>query len=166
MIEGNQIFLRPIHLADAAIILEWENNPDLWKVSETPGPFVLSEIENFINTSNDLFAHGQMRWIICDKQSNRKIGALDLFDYSAFEKSSGIGILIADISDRGKGIANEAISALIPHLRNTFKIEKIHCMIHTDNAASIRLFEKNGFKKTSETSFKEKSAYFFERFTV
>lgn len=166
MIEGDQIILRPIHLADAATVLEWENNPELWKVTETPGPFVLSEIENFINTSNDLFAHGQMRWVICDKISHRKIGALDLFDYSAFEKTSGIGILIADRSDRRKGFANEAISLLIPHLRTTFRIEKIHCMIHSDNEASIRLFEKNGFIKTNKTSFKEKSAYYFERSTV
>lgn len=166
MIEGNQIFIRPIQLTDAAEMLDWENNPELWKVTETPGPFLLSDIENFIKTSNDLFQHGQMRWIICEKTTLRKIGALDLFDYSAFEKTAGIGILIANPSDRKKGAAHEAISILIPKLRNTFRIEKLHCMIHADNKASIRLFEKNGFLKTNETSFKEKPAFYFERFTI
>jgi diamine N-acetyltransferase len=166
MIQGNQIYLRPIHLEDAPVVLEWENNPELWKVTEAPGPFVLSEIENFIKNSNDLFEHGQMRWIICDKMTQRTIGALDLFDYSAYQKTTGIGILIAHPLDRKKGAANEALSLLIPVLRNTFRVEKIHCMIHTDNIASIRLFEKNGFVRTNETSFKEKSAFHFERFTT
>src|SRR5688572_1960712 len=80
MIRGQSVYLRPALPEDALTILEWENNPVFWHVTETPGPFTLQEILRFINDNSDLFVSGQIRLLICTINDNRKVGMLDLFD--------------------------------------------------------------------------------------
>jgi diamine N-acetyltransferase len=158
MIPGKHIYLRPVSLKDVNYILEWENDPELWDVTSTPGPFTKSEIIDFINSSTNVFEQRQMRWIICLKELDTPIGALDLFEYSAIKKSAGIGILIGDKSKRGKGFAGDSLNSFIDYTFSTLPIDKLYCMVHMDNLPSLKIFEKNNFTKTGIRYFRNKKA--------
>lgn len=158
MIKGQRIYLRPVAMRDVDIVLRWENNPEFWEVSSTPGPFTRSEIAEFIRSSVNVFQQNQMRWMIC-LNDDSPIGALDLFDFDQKEKSAGIGILIANGDDRKKGYANEALNEFIKFANNTLRFKKLHCIIYLDNEDSIKLFERNRFKTTGLSYFKEKKVY-------
>lgn len=158
MITGPRIYLRPVAIRDVEVIMEWENNPEFWEVSSTPGPFTRSEIAEFIRSSVNVFRQNQMRWMIC-LHNDMPIGALDLFDFDPAEKSAGIGILIAQKEYRKKGLAQEALHHFIKFADDTLNFKKLHCIIYLDNKDSIQLFERNNFKTTGLSFFKEKKVY-------
>lgn len=158
MIPGKKIYLRPVSLKDTNHILEWENDPDLWEVTSTPGPFTKAEIIEFIQSSTNVFEQNQMRWIICLKEQDTPIGALDLFDYNSAKRSAGIGILIGDKSRRGMGYAGDSLTSFIEFAFDTLPLQKLHCLVHIDNEPSIRIFEKNKFTKTGMRYFRNKKA--------
>lgn len=157
-----KIFLREVNKQDAETILMWENNPEFWDVTENEGPFSLSDIEEFVSKSNSLENSGQIRYMIID--SNEKtIGAIDLFEFNNKYRTAGIGILIADNENREKGIATEALKTVIASLKKNGLVKELHCIIHQDNIASIKLFLRCGFELTGESIFKKKQVNNYRR---
>lgn len=142
----------------APIILDWENNPDFWEVTENEGPFSLDDIKYFIENSNSLEDSGQLRYMI-STHSGRIIGAIDLFDFDPLSRSAGIGILIAKPEDRSKGFASDALLTLIRHSRSGHLLKQLHCIIYPSNIASIKLFSRCGFKHSGISTFKDKEVH-------
>jgi diamine N-acetyltransferase len=156
MIVAEDIYLRPVSMRDFHIIHEWENNPEFWPVTGTPGPFSEEDIEEFIRTSGNLFSHHQMRWIICSKRDDQPIGALDVFEYNAIDRTAGMGILIAEKRNRKRGFAHQAISVFCKFAFETLHLNSLHCIVYLDNTSSIKLFEKNKFQAKGISYFKNK----------
>ncbi len=63
----------------------------------------------------------------------------------------------------GNGYAQEALSALLAWYANEPSPRPAACIISTDNAASIRLAEKTGFRLKAETQYKDSACLMFER---
>jgi diamine N-acetyltransferase len=76
----------------------------------------------------------------------KPIGLLDLFEFDPFHLRAGVGILIADNNEQGKGYATEALKILIDYSFTHLQLKQLFCNITTDNERSIKLFEKVGFK--------------------
>ena len=131
-------------------MLKWENNPENWGVSGTKRPFTKEEIKEFVNGIHDIKITQQMRYIICLNNSREAVGAIDLFEYDAENKEVGVGVLIADQANRQKGFASEALKQIVHYCRNELDIVNLFCNITKDNAASICLFEKCGFRFVKE----------------
>ena len=146
LLKGNNIFLRSLNSGDFDKVLSWENNPENWRVSGTTMPFSKETITDYVNADQDIFASNQLRLIICRLDSNKVVGAVDLFDYDAFHQRAGVGILI-DSAQRKKGYALEALKLIQDFSLNEIGIRNLFANILIDNAASISLFEKAGFKK-------------------
>jgi diamine N-acetyltransferase len=146
LLKAENIFLRKPDRKDVDLILSWENNPEIWAITGTEKPFTAEEITKFIESAHNIDNHGQERFLICLQDVKRCVGAIDLFDYDAQRKSAGIGVLIADKKDRGKGIGSVALSCLIDYCRNQLKLVNVFCNIEPKNKESIRLFEKSGFQ--------------------
>ncbi len=163
--------LRPITPEDIDLLLNWENDPAVWPVSGTVRPFTREQIAQFVeNQQLGFAANGQLRLII--EVEGRPVGALDLFDYDATDRSAGVGILIANSEDRRKGYAAKALQLLEDDilrsasgllrmtdtgLLGTTEVQKLWCRIQTDNPASLALFRKSGFTPR-ENSTPEESA--------
>lgn len=158
MIPGKRIYLRPVSLRDTEIILKWENDSSLWEVTSSPGPYNREEIREFIEKSTNVFEQRQMRWIICLFEDDVPVGALDIFEYDPVKRTAGIGILIAETKNRNHGLGNEALQTFITFARQTLGFKRLHCMIHIDNHASLRIFEKAGFRIKGLKYFRNKKA--------
>jgi diamine N-acetyltransferase len=163
MIVGESIYLRPVLPRDLRTILEWENNPEFWPVTGVPGPFSEEDIRDFIKNSKNIFEDHQMRWMICSKRDDQPIGALDLFEYNANLQSVGIGILIADEHNRKRGFAFQTLAIFATFATESLRLKSLNCLIHADNHASIRLFEKSGFIAKGAQYFKNKRALKYTR---
>jgi diamine N-acetyltransferase len=157
ILHGQKSKLKLALPSDAPLILQWENNPAFWPITEQPGPFELAQIEEALHQSGSLERHQQARWIVHDL-TMRPVGLLDLFNFDAAQKKAGIGILIGSPSDRQKGYASDAIRTLLLRLRAIQQIETLECMIHEDNFQSLHLFQHLGFIEISRCSFKNKPA--------
>lgn len=135
----------------------WENNAEFWEISEHEGPLSEEMIKEFISNSQDLIKNEQLRLIIHNEEGDA-IGALDIFDYDAYLKSGGIGIMIAEKKNRNCGYAHDALSAFLEFQIKKNEIILYRALIHIDNEPSLSLFIKNGFRKTGTKYFKGKEA--------
>ncbi|MGB1041434.1 MAG: GNAT family N-acetyltransferase, partial [Flavobacteriales bacterium] len=142
MLKGDKIYLRTIEPSDAQLMLQWENNPDNWAVSNTMVPFSEHLILQYVNSAQDIFATKQLRFIICLQEDDKPIGTIDLFEYDPLHRRAGIGVLIDEVSERNKGYANEAVQLIIRYSFERLDLHQLFCNIFESNEHSIRLFEK------------------------
>lgn len=148
MIKGNNILLRALEPADLPNLVEWENNPENWKVSERLHPYNLADLKSYLeNAQQDILQSGQFRWGIEDLSSGSLIGAIDLYDFNALHQRVGVGIIV-DKEFRKKGYAKEALTLLVNYAFNHLMVHQVYALITADNQRSIDLFQKNGFVQT------------------
>lgn len=150
---GEHIQLRAIEPSDIDVLYSWENNTDLWKVSNTQTPFSKHVLQQYIDASHqDIYTAKQLRLIIdslAEKTSATKpVGCIDLFDFDPNHLRAGVGIMVADTDDRRKGFAAEALKLLINYSFELLNLQQLYCNITVDNEASILLFKKHGFEIT------------------
>ena len=149
ILKGNKVQLRAVEPYDLEIIHKWENDSSIWNLSNTITPFSKHIIKQFIENSHvDIYTTKQLRLMIdcIDENNERTIGTIDIFDFDPLNKRAGIGILIADNEDRGKGYASDALDTLIRYCFEVLQLHQVYCNITTDNVNSINLFTKKGFQ--------------------
>ncbi len=147
MLVGSKVYLRAVEKSDATTIYMWENNPENWKVSNTEVPFSMFDIMALIEHQADLRKSGQLRFVILEKDTERPLGVIDLYEVNFKHGYASVGILIAMDADRGKGFAAEALQLLINYTRDYLELRNLQCSIHGDNFASIAFFERMNFHK-------------------
>ncbi len=147
MLEDDVIQLRALEKSDVDALFLWENNPEHWKVSHTISPYSRQALSLYIESAGDIYSDKQLRLIICRKEDQKALGCLDLFDCDFKNKRAGIGILIADKIDRGKGVASRCLSLTLNYCREVLGLHQVYCNILADNAESLQLFKKFGFEK-------------------
>ncbi|MCB0760621.1 MAG: GNAT family N-acetyltransferase [Flavobacteriales bacterium] len=144
MIKGKNISLRAMEASDVELIHVWENDPENWLVSATLIPFSKDQLHHWVTAEHDLIKEGQFRFMIVEGD-NRVVGTLDLFEYNPLHRRCGVGILIGDQEDRGKGYAKEALQLIIEHGWSRLHLRQWWCTILDNNAVSKSLFEQLGF---------------------
>jgi len=153
MLENEIIKLRALELSDIDLLYKWENNTELWKVSNTIAPFSKYILKKYIENSHlDIYQTKELKLMIDVKISENKyktVGILDVFDFDPFNKRAEVGILIHK-QERDKKYATESLKILIDYAFNYLKIHQLYCNISKNNKASIRLFENCEFKITGE----------------
>lgn len=148
MHNDESISLRALEPDDIELLYDWENNQDIWRISNTQVPFSKYILKKYIENSHlDIYQTKQLRMII-DVSSNsgkRAIGCIDLFDFDPLHSRAGIGILIADKVDRNQGYALKALKEIIQYAFNFLHLHQLYCNITSDNTPSLKLFQSVGF---------------------
>jgi diamine N-acetyltransferase len=146
------IVLRAPEPGDIDILYQWENDGEIWKVSNTITPFSKFILEKYIENAHlDIYQVKQLRLMIDVRSENkpqRTVGAVDLFDFDPYNLRAGVGILIGNKSDRKKGYATLALEKIIVYSFEILQLHQLFCNITEDNYESLKLFEKCGFKIT------------------
>jgi diamine N-acetyltransferase len=150
ILNGENIRLRAVEPGDVDFIYLMENDPDIWHVGNTVVPFSRFQIEQYAITSqHNIYADKQLRLIIELKDPstvNKRIGAIDLYDFDPLHRRAGIGILIVQ-QERKKGFASESLDLLISYSFEILMLHQLYCSISPGNIHSMHLFEKHGFLK-------------------
>ena len=151
LLQNKSISLRVPEPEDLDILYLWENNPDIWRVSGTLVPFSRFILKQYLESAGkDIFETRQQRMIIQINQGKRPVGAIDLFNFDPVHHRAGVGILIADPSDRRKGYARESLETLKQYGQQVLQLHQLFCNIASGNRESIRLFESAGFTPVGE----------------
>jgi diamine N-acetyltransferase len=149
MTAERKINLRALEPADIELLLVWENNREIWTLSNTLAPFSKHILEKYIESSHlDIYQTRQLRLMIDMEEAGlqpRTVGCIDLFDFEPFHLRAGVGILIAENSDRNRGIAFQALQELLKYAFTILQLHQLFCNIGSENKASLKLFEKAGF---------------------
>ncbi len=149
LLSNENICLRALEPGDVDLLYHWENDCNIWHVSDTLSPFSKDILKKYIAQSHqDIWQNQQLRLIIDRLDTEKSIGCIDLFDIDALNRRAGIGILIVDDEDKQHGFASSAVKLLMRYCFEHLFLHQLFCTVEADNTASIRLFENAGFRKT------------------
>lgn len=144
---GKNLAFRAPEPADADLLYKWENDIEIWHLSNTVAPFSRHTLEEYIlNAHQDIYSAKQLRLMIVIRKTGEAVGCIDLFDFDPVNMHAGIGVLICG-NQRKKGYASEALSMLIDYAFGTLHLHQLYCNITAENEISLKLFEKFKFKK-------------------
>jgi RimJ/RimL family protein N-acetyltransferase len=106
-------------------------------------------------------------WAVEEKQGGRFLGELGFANYKR-EIQPSIGSTpeagwIFSPAAHGKGYASEALREVLAWGDAHFAHGRTVCLIHPDNAASIRLARKCGYIEQQHTTYKDRAAILFSR---
>ena len=146
-LKGLHIYLRALEPEDLEFVHQIENDESVWELSNTQVPYSKFLIKQYLNQAHkDIYEAKQLRLVITN-YNHVAIGLIDLFDFDFKNSRAGIGILIKDRESRQKGYGKEALALLVNYAFKQLQLHQLYCHINECNEASLRLFEKQGFKK-------------------
>jgi diamine N-acetyltransferase len=147
-LKGTNIYLRALEPEDLEFVYAIENNESVWEVSNTQTPYSRFLINQYLeNAHQDIYEAKQLRLAICLNDSQEAIGLIDLFDFDPKNSRAGVGLVIADLSSRNKGIGSEALELVINYSFQQLQLHQLYANIGSDNEISLQLFTKFGFQK-------------------
>ncbi len=140
------IFLRALEPSDLNTLYSWENDPLIWRISNTLVPFSRFTLEQYLlSNHSDIFSTHQVRLMVC-LHTSEQVGTVELFDFDPLHRRAGIGILIQN-EYRTKGYAKSALHLLCNYAYNTLLMKQLYCNIGSGNATSLALFKNMGFSE-------------------
>ena len=145
-LKGKHIDLRALEPEDLEFVYAIENDETIWEISNTQTPYSKYLIKQYLeNAHKDIYEVKQLRLVIANKKGNA-LGLIDIFDFDFSNRRAGIGIVIKNNEDRGKGYGGEALQLLIAYCFNHLHLHQLYCNISEENEASLKLFENYGFQ--------------------
>ena len=145
-LEGNQIYLRPLTIADAnQIYLRWLNDSEVTRgLASGYFPTTQEELVNYV--SGTLKDSNTVFFALCLKENNFHIGnvKVDRIDWMA--RTCELGLIIGESSARGRGFGYEAMLLVIDYIFQELNLNKITLAVFENNPGALKLYEKLGFQ--------------------
>ena len=108
----------------------------------------LEDALNFIRKINENTRNSEVPyWAITQKNNEKLIGTICLFDFSEELKRCEIGYELLT-HYQGQGIMNEAVKKVIEYSVQVLGLKTIDACTHKGNQSSIKLLQKFNFEKT------------------
>ena len=147
MLGNENIVLRAPEPSDVDTLFVWENDPEVWRISNSATPYSHKILTDYVNSITDIYADKQLRLLIEEREGATLLGAVDLFDCDFRNRRAGVGILIANAENRGRGFASQTLDLLLPYAFGMLGFHQLYCQVGVENEASLKLFEKFGFER-------------------
>lgn len=106
-------------------------------------------------------------WVLEDKQSGQFLGEVGFADFKRdiIPSLSGLPEMgwVLRSSAHGRGLATEAVMAALAWGNGNLASNRTVCLVSPENAASIRVAQKCGFRKWEQTTYMEETVILLER---
>ena len=147
ILETERLILREVTTEDAGDIFKYLSDKDVVKPMGL-APFqtekdVLDEISWYKSIHDDGTG---IRWGITLRNSGKVIGSCGFLNMQSKHFRAEIGYELCQ-DYWGKGIASEALEAVVNYGFHHFQLERIEALIEPVNLPSQKLVEKKGFKR-------------------
>lgn len=147
-LKDDAISLRTPEPEDLELMYAMENDTTLWSVGSTTLPYSRYTLRLYLEQSKqDLYAERQARFVI-GVENGEAAGMIDLADFDPLNSRAEVCIGLLG-KYRGKGIATRTLNLICDYAFKKLHINQLYAFIPEWNEESLRLFEKNGFKKSA-----------------
>lgn len=158
VVETDRLVLRQVTEADVNEIYFLRSDAGLMKYIDRPSLKSEEDAIALIRKIAKLLQDNEgINWGICLKENNRLLGTIALFNFVKEHYRCELGYMLHP-GFQGKGIAQEALTAVLKYAFNLINLHSIEANVNPGNMASIKLLERNGFVK--EAYFREN--FYFE----
>jgi len=147
VLESKRLYIRPAEAHDFAGLLPLYNRKaNMQYILEGRYRWTEADIRAKWHQLNQRLDDGYGLRIIIEKNTNRLLGegGILLLERSR-DQVPEIGFML-DIAERGKGLGQEVVSCLLEFAFHHLHLPRLRAGVRTDNAASLHLLKKNGFR--------------------
>jgi len=148
VIETPRLLIRRFEERDLPTLHAYRNDHEVaryagWHESDYEGliQFILTMNRTTPNTIGDWF-----QWAVEVKATQTHIGDIGIHRQAEEPKEAEIAYTFAR-SAQGQGYATEAVHGVLGYLFTTLYLHRITALIYADNARSVALVERLGFRK-------------------
>lgn len=143
IIQGEQLFLRPVTEEDTDDIVRWRNAPEVQKYFIYREPFTHEGHLRWLETK--VAAGTVIQYMIIDKSSGKSVGSVYLRDIDFKNESAEYGIFIGETSAKGRGLGSETAKIFTDYAFANFNLHRISLRLISGNISAQRSYEKAGF---------------------
>jgi RimJ/RimL family protein N-acetyltransferase len=147
VLETARLRLRPLADGDVPALFAIFKDPETMRYWTSPAMTDIAEAEALLR---DIERHAKaetlFQWGIARRDDDLVIGTCTLFRIDRDHRRGEIGYILRR-DHWGRGLANEALSALLDHAFGALGLHRLEADIDPRNTESIRLVERLGFKK-------------------
>ncbi|MEF2094719.1 GNAT family protein [Bacillus sp. CFBP9009] len=147
LIETKRLILREVTIEDANDMFKYLSDTDVVKPMGLDPCQTVNDVWDEIKWYESIFEEGSgIRWGITLKNSGKVIGSCGFLNMVSKHHRAEIGYELTK-DQWGKGIASEALEAVVMYGYRHFHLERIEALIEPDNLPSQKLVEKQGFRR-------------------
>jgi ribosomal-protein-alanine N-acetyltransferase len=158
VIHTERLVLREITDEDLPEVFFQRSDPQMMKYVDRAPARSLEDAAEFLGRLKAaLLANEGITWGITLKDEPKLIGNIGIWRIEKEHHRAEIGYALHP-GHQSKGYASEALKAILHYGFHTMKLHSMEANVNPDNAASIKLLERNNFIR--EAYFKEN--YFFD----
>lgn len=145
MLEGKQVFLRPVEEIDLPLLVRWRNAKENWRFFFNKFPLSISgQLEWYRRLNAD---KAKLIFVICLKDG-RPIGTIGLDHIDFCNQSAEFGnFLIGENEFRSKGFAIESLELLFNYSFKCLNLNRLYLEMYESNAHARAIYESCGFKE-------------------
>ena len=153
-ITTERLLLRQLTADDTVDIAILRSDEIVNKYLDRKATTGIDEAKQFINKINTNINNNEcFYWAITLKNNNSLIGTICYWNIVPEDDTAEIGYELLP-GFQGKGIMQEALSAIIEFGFNGIKLQTILALLTADNEKSIKILEKNNFKRDTVSKYK------------
>jgi RimJ/RimL family protein N-acetyltransferase len=143
---GEKLYLRGLETSDLeGEYFDWLNDREVTKFLDSGAfPNTPERLEEYYRSV--ALSPNNVMLAIIDKESDKHIGNIRLGPINWITRIAPLGIMIGNKEFWGKGYATEAIQLILEYAFKRLNLHKVNAGIVAIHQASIRAFEKAGFK--------------------
>lgn len=158
----HRLVLRNFTKEDFPAVFSWRNDPDCARYQRWADTSAEAVQAYLARHSSDMFLSEkeEQHYSVAD-HSGLTLGELSWF-YNPSDRCITLGITITP-KQQGQGLAYELLRAVVERCRRHYPEMDIVALIHPRNTASLRLFQKLGFRE--ECYAKSIESYVYTLFT-
>ena len=161
MIPGKRVVLRPVEEEDYALILHWQNHPEVWWYMDYDRPFSLPDIREDLER-----ARGE-GFPLMITVGGRAVGRIGLNQFRSRDRICSLYVFIGEPEFWGRGHARDALMALLGYAFDRFDLHQVELWTLAANDRVIRVYERCGFE--TEATLRDRSwkdGRFFDRIVM
>jgi RimJ/RimL family protein N-acetyltransferase len=141
-----RLVVRNMRAGDVPAFTAYRNDPDVARYQDWQLPYTEQMARRLVESQEEIDGPVSGDWVqlALDDGSGRLIGDLAVF-VDAGTRLAMIGYTL-DAAEQGKGLATEAVGALVDRLFDRTGVHRIAATLDPANVASARLLERLGFR--------------------
>lgn len=157
-LKTNRLVLRKMLNSDAEALFNFRSDPRVMLYIGRPLMQEVAEAEKFVTDIQAMFDRNDgVHWAISLRNDPAMIGIISIWKIDKTNHRGEIGYMLGP-DQQGAGIMTEAVQAVMQYAFETVHLHSLEANVNPDNAASIKLLERNGFVR--EAYFREN--FYFE----
>ena len=142
-IKGSRIYLRGLKESDASdTYLSWLNDPVVNSHIETKQA-TAKELKEYIREKDEHY--DCIFFGIFLNEGDRHIGNVKIEPINYANDDAGIGIILGDKTQWGKGLCLEAVNLSVDYIFQRMHLKRVYLGVLSDNDSAIRCFTRAGF---------------------